>query len=92
METIQHVLTQPIEMPLWLLLAISLPIYVAFMWAISKVRVESREEIVCPRRDEPATVAFLRGPSGRREAVVSCSLLEDDGGDRCEAECVGQRA
>lgn len=91
MHTIQGVLSYPVELPLWLLLGISLPIYIAFMWAIMRVVLRTREDVVCPRSGENASVVFLRGPDGFREDVVSCSLLETEAGSTCDNECLGQR-
>jgi hypothetical protein len=91
-ESVLGFLSYPIEMPLWLFLAISFPIYVAFMWAITRIVLRSREDVVCPRTGETASVVFLRGPDGFREKVLGCSLLQFEPENTCDEECRGQRA
>jgi hypothetical protein len=85
METILDLLGQP-EMPRVALVTGALALYMAFLWAVTRLVLYTHEDLQCPRGGRRASVTFLRGPDGFSTDVVRCSLLPH--GVTCAKRCL----
>jgi hypothetical protein len=86
METIPTVLGHVLDVHGMLLVTAALVLYFAFLWAITRLVLRTREQLRCPVDGRRASVTFLRGPDGFKTDVVRCSLLRPGG--TCAKHCL----
>jgi hypothetical protein len=74
--------------PAWIVLAAALVLWAGFFAFATSLLLRSRKRVICPIDHRTAVVTFVRGPDGRIDDVVRCSLLDTPRLISCSKQCL----